>query len=103
MTAYTEQYKGICGKCGEYGYGHHSRNCPQNGRNGFKFQVGNNKSGATCYYCGEKGYYMRDCKVKKKSKMIKASERSEAKEFEIFAADEEYEPMDDESIREIGF
>ena len=42
MAAYTKQCKGICGKCGEYG--HHSRNCTQNERNGFKFPVGNNKS-----------------------------------------------------------
>ena len=38
MAAYTKQYKGICGKCNEYG--HHSRNCPQNERVGFKIQVG---------------------------------------------------------------
>ena len=42
---------------------------------------------------------MRDCKVKKKAKMIKVSKRSEAKEFGNVAADEEYEPTDDESIR----
>ena len=42
---------------------------------------------------------MRDCKVKKKAKMIKVFERSEAKEFGNVAADEEYEPTDDESIR----
>ena len=98
MTAYTKQYKGICGKCGEYG--HHSKSCPQNERNGFKFPVGNYKPGATCYYCGEKGHYMRDCKVKKKAEMVKLSE---AKEFGNFAADEEYEPADDESITEVGF
>ena len=42
-------------------------------------------------------------KVKKKAKMIKLSERSEAKEFGNVAADEEYKPTDDESIKEIGF
>ena len=42
---------------------------------------------------------MRDCKVKKKAKMINASKRSEAKDFGNFVADdEEYEPMDDESM-----
>ena len=42
---------------------------------------------------------MRDCQVKKKSEMI---ETSEAKEFRNFAADEEqHEPMDDESIKEV--
>ena len=46
---------------------------------------------------------MRDCKVKKKAEMIKASERFEAKEFGNFAADEEYEPTDEESIKEVGF
>ena len=55
-------------------------------------------------YCGAKGHYFwRDCKVKRKAEMIKASERSEANEFGNFAADEEYGPRDDESIREIGF
>ena len=98
MAAYMKQYKGICGKCGEYG--HHSKNCPQNERNGFKFPVGNYKPGATCYYCGEKGHYMRECKVKKKAEMVKLSE---AKEFGNFAADEEYEPTDEESIKEVGF
>ena len=28
MAAYSKQYKGICGKCGEYG--HHSRKYPRN-------------------------------------------------------------------------
>ena len=47
---------------------------------------------------------MRDCKVKKKAEMIKASERSKAKEFGNYAADdEECEPTDDESIEEVGF
>ena len=72
-------------------------------KNGFKFQVGNNKSRTTCYYCGEKGQYMSDCKVNKKAEMTKVSERSEAKEFGNFAADEEYEPADDQNIKEIGF
>ena len=59
---------------------------------------------ATRYYCGEKDHYMRDCKVKKKADMITASERSEAKEFENVAADDEkYEPTNDESIKEVGF
>ena len=101
LAAYTKQYKGICGKCGEYG--HHSRNCPQNEPNGFKFQPkrGNYKSEATCYYCGEKGHYMRDCQVKKKAELLKMSE---AKEFGKFTVDEEqYESTDDESIKEIGF
>ena len=40
---------------------------------------------------------------KKTSEMIKVSKRSESKEFGNFAADEEYELTDDESIREIGF
>ena len=102
MAAYKKQYKGICGKCGEYG--HYSKSCPQNERNGFKFPVGNYKPGATCYYCGEKRHYTRDCQVKKKAEMIKVSERSEAKEFENFTTDdEEYKPTDDESIKEIGF
>ena len=40
-------------------------------------------------------------KVKKKAEiMVKLSE---AKEFGNFAADEEYEPTDDESIKEVGF
>ena len=39
-------------------------------------------------------------KVKKKAEMVKLSE---AKEFGNFAADEEYEPTDDESNREVGF
>ena len=47
--------------------------------------------------------YMRDCKAKKKAEMIKVSERSGAKEFGNVAADEEYEPTNDESTREIGF
>ena len=42
-------------------------------------------------------------KVKKKAEMIKLSERSEAKEFGNVAADEEYKPTDDESIKEVGF
>ena len=47
---------------------------------------------------------MRDCSIKKKAKMIKASKRSEAKEFGNFAADDEkYESTDDESIKEVGF
>ena len=55
--------------------------------NGFKFQVGNNKSEALCYYCGEKEHYMRDCQVKnKKADMIKMSE---TKKFGNVAADEE--------------
>ena len=54
MAAYTKQSKGIFGKCV----------CE---RYGFKFQVGNNKPGATCYYCGEKGHYMRDYKVKRRA------------------------------------
>ena len=41
MAAYSKQYKGICGKCGEYG--HHSRNCPQNKPDGLKLQVENYK------------------------------------------------------------
>ena len=101
LAAYTKKYKGICGKCGEYG--HHSRNCPQNEPNGFKFQSkrGNYKTEATCYYCGEKGHYMRDCQVKKKAELLKVSE---AKEFGKFAVDEEqYESTDDESIKEVGF
>ena len=101
LAAYTKQYKGICGKCGEYG--HHSRICPQNEPNGFKFQPkrGNYKPEAACYYCGEKGHYMRDCQVKKKAELLKMSE---AKEFGKFAVDEEqYESTDDESIKEIGF
>ena len=45
---------------------------------------------------------MRDCKVKKKDEMM--SERSEAKEFgNVAADDEEYEPTDDKSIKEVGF
>ena len=51
LAAFIKQYKGIFGKCGEYG--HHIRDCPQNKPNGFR-------------YCGEKGHYMRDCKVKEK-------------------------------------
>ena len=44
---------------------------------------------------------MRDCQVKKKAEMIKMSQ---AKEFGNFAADEEqYEPTDDESAKEVGF
>jgi len=39
-------------------------------------------------------------KVKKKAEMVKLSE---AKEFGNFAADEEYEPTDEESIKEVGF
>ena len=42
-------------------------------------------------------------KVKKKAEMIKASERSKAKEVGKYAADEEYEPTDDKSIKEVGF
>ena len=41
--------------------------------------------------------------VKKKADMIQASDRYKAKEFENFAAIEEYEPTDDESMGEIGF
>ena len=46
---------------------------------------------------------MRDCKVKKKAKIIKAPVKSEAKEFGKIAVDEEYKPTNDESIKEIGF
>ena len=46
MAAYSKQYKRVYGKCGKYG--HHRMNCQQNKKNGFKFQVGNDKSGA-CY------------------------------------------------------
>ena len=46
MAAYpnSKQYKGICGKCGEYAS---QQECTHNKRDGFKFQVGNNTSGAT--------------------------------------------------------
>ena len=99
MVAFTKQYKGICGNCAEYR--HDSRNCPQNKPNGFKFQIGKSKSGAACYHCGEKGHYMRDCPVKKKANMIKMSK---AKEFGNIMADEEQcEPKDDESIKEVNF
>ena len=44
---------------------------------------------------------MRNCQVKKKAELLKMSE---AKEFGKFAVDEEeYEPTDDESIKEIAF
>ena len=46
---------------------------------------------------------MRDCKVKKKVEMIKASKRSEEREFGFFAAAEEDKPTDDESIKKIRF
>ena len=97
LAAYTKQYKGICGKCGEYG--HHSRICPQNEPNGFRFKSkrGNYNPEAACYYCGEKGHFMRNCQVKKKAELLKMSE---AKEFGKFAVDEEeYEPTDDEAPR----
>lgn len=54
----ANQYKGICERCREYG--HHSRKPPQNKPFGFRFQVGNNESGETCYYCGEKRHCVRD-------------------------------------------
>ena len=75
---------------------------PQNRPNGFKFQVWNNTSGATCYCCGEKGHYMRDYfQAKKKAEMIK---ESNAKEFGICVAnDEQYEPTgSDKSIKKVG-
>ena len=84
QSMYFKQCKGYCGKDGEYG--HHSRTCLHNKAYRFRFQVGNNKSGATWYYCGEKGHYMRDFQAKKKAGMIKMSK---AKEFEKGAADEE--------------
>ena len=80
MATYIKQYKGVCGNCGKYG--HRRRNCPQNERNSFKFQVGNNKPGATCYYCGEQGQYTRDFKVKKKAEMIKGLKGLKQKSLE---------------------
>ena len=43
-----KQYKGICGKCGEYG--HSSNNCPNHKQNRFKSQTqnqGNNRSSSS--------------------------------------------------------
>ena len=83
MAAYSEQYKGICSKCGKFG--HHSRNSQQNKQDSFTFQVRNNKSEVTCYYGGENGYYMRNCQVKKKINlhMMKASRRLDFNQKEL--------------------
>ena len=84
--------------CGEYG--HHSRNYPQNEKNGFKLQVGNNKSRVKCHYFGEKGHCMGGCKVKKKAEMIKSSK---AKEFENLRLTRSTNPRKMKASRRLAF
>ena len=82
MSWARKQYKGICGKCGEYG--HSSSNCPKNNNNNrFKSQTkthghnrlsrsNNNNTSNTrpsstkiCNWCGKYGHTSSECKGKK--------------------------------------
>ena len=90
LAAFQKQYKGRCGKCGEYG--HKSGNCPEN-------RKGNSSFNGSCYYCGEKGHVKSNCEVKRKADAMKNSNEKAACAIDK-ASDEEESVV---SIGELGF
>ena len=124
-----KQYKGICGKCGEYG--HSSSNCTKNSTNNnnnrFKSQnnnSSNNRSsgsnnntsrprpGSTkiCNSCGAYGHHSKYCRAKKACERFlnDSKERGNAaideleEENYIEETEEDFQ-SDDESVAEVGF
>ena len=80
----TNQFKGYCRECGEYG--HKKADCPK-----LKKHNKNNKKkpkkffakNMTCYYCGKKGHIERDCFKRKRDAeqgIVKPVSRKEEKE-----------------------
>lgn len=74
LYAFKKQYKGRCGKCGEYG--HKRENCTEN-------RKGNSSFNGHCYYCGEKGHIKSNCEVKQKGDALKNKDVDEQARFGI--------------------
>ena len=112
-----KQYKGICGKCGEYG--HSSNNCPNSKPNRFKSQnsgdyKSNNSektssrdgktSNKICSWCGRYGHTAKYCKSRNQRERFlnKQKERGNAAIDKVEETDEDYE-SENESVAEVGF
>ena len=98
FAAWKKQYKGRCGKCGEYG--HKSGDCPENSDKPSSSTGNTNekKFDGECYYCHKKGHRKADCR---KLKADNAKKQKEEAKKAIDEIDEDEESV--ESIHELGF
>lgn len=94
FAAFSKQYKGRCGKCGDYG--HKSSDCSENR----KGDSSHSSFNGTCYYCGEKGHIKANCEVKRKADAMKKSHETAVCAIDEASGDEEESV---ESIHELGF
>lgn len=86
---YAKQYKGRCGKCGEYGHKSGSTNCSEN-ENSFK---------GNCFFCEEKGHKINGCR---KFLAVKKAFHGDTGQNERAVMAVDYE-SDNESFGELAF